>query len=569
MVTCKYTRLLAVLFLISLWSCHGPVKHYVSEKREVSTKAMVVSAHPLASAAGMEILRRGGNAIDAAIAVHFALAVVYPRAGNLGGGGFLIYRTAQGNKYALDFRETAPQKAHRDMYLDSMGNVIPGLSREGGLAVGVPGSVAGMYEAHKRFGKMKWSALLKPAYKLAKHGFAITPQEAERLNRYREDFIRFNGKDIPFVNDSSWKGGDILRQPQLAHTLKLLMKKGPHPFYHGPIAQHIAKTVQRHGGIIEPTDLQRYRALWRQPIECVYRDSLRIISMPPPSSGGICLCQMLGMTEVTDFDPDDRQKTLTLHFLIEVMRRSFADRAQYLGDMDFVDVPIDKLLNKRYLVRKISNFDPRRATPSDSIQHGNFVLPESFETTHFSIVDADGNAVAVTTTLNSNYGSKVFVKAYGFFLNNEMDDFSAKPGVPNQFGLVGSEANSIQPGKRMLSSMTPTIVERNDSLFMVLGTPGGSTIITSVYQVILNTVDFRMPFDSAVWTGRFHHQWKPDIVIHEPHTFTPDQISALQRLGHRFLQRKYIGLVDAIIVQRDGTIIGVADIRGEDDAEGW
>ncbi len=558
-----------ILALLLVQACTHKISMYTSDKSLTSDRAMVVTAHPLASDAGIRILKDGGNAIDAAIAVHFALAVVHPRAGNLGGGGFMMYRTNAGQKYALDFREKAPAKANKDMYLDTAGNVIPGLSTEGALAVGVPGSVAGMYEAHKRFGKLKWAKLLTDAIRYASKGFPVTAREAERLNRFKDIFVKYNGPDIPFVKDSAWKAGDIVVQPQLAKTLKRIQKMGPKGFYKGDVAQSIQSTVRAQHGILSTRDLENYAPVWRKPIQCTYRDSFNIISMPPPSSGGVCLCQMLGMSEATEMGTMHRDDALTKHFMIEVMRRSFADRAKYLGDMDFVPVDLDQLLDKRYLLRKISDFHPRMATPSDSILQEDIKLPESFETTHFSIVDDLGNAVSETTTLNSNYGSKVFVKGAGFFLNNEMDDFSAKPGTPNLYGLVGSKANAIAPGKRMLSSMTPTIVERKGKLFMVLGTPGGSTIITSVYQVILNQIDFRMPLDSAVWAKRFHHQWKPDLVMYEADAFTPETLKELKAKGHKFLLRKYLATVNAILVDKRGKLYGAADDRADNDAEGW
>ncbi len=565
-------KLVFILILMSLFlldACNKRIQNYTTDKSYTSDHAMVVTAHPLASDAGISILKEGGNAIDAAIAVHFALAVVHPRAGNIGGGGFMIYRTGQGQKYALDFREKAPKKAHKDMYLDTSGNVIPKLSTEGGLAVGVPGSVAGMYEAHKKFGKMKWSRLLREAIRYAARGFPITQREADRLNRFKDVFIKYNGKDIPFVKDSSWKKGDILVQPQLALTLKQIQKMGPDGFYKGGVAKALLKTIASHNGILSGKDLEQYSAVWRDPIQCTYRDSFNIISMPPPSSGGITLCQMLSMSEATEMGRMHREDALTKHFMIEVMRRAFADRAKYLGDMDFVPVDISALLDKRYLLRKISDFHPRHATPSDSILSEDIQLPESFETTHFSIVDPLGNAVSETTTLNSNYGSKVYVKEAGFFLNNEMDDFSAKPGVPNLYGLVGSKANAIAPGKRMLSSMTPTIVERNNKLFLVLGAPGGSTIITAVYQVIVNTTDFKMPLDSAVQAKRFHHQWKPDLVIYENGAFTLPTKEQLKQKGHKFLDRKYIALINAILVEPNGMLHGAADNRSDNDVEGY
>jgi len=471
---------------------------------------MVVTAHPLASQVGIDILRQGGSVVDAAVAVQFALAVVYPSAGNIGGGGFMVIRQQDGRVYALDFRETAPQRAHRDMYLDSLGNVIPGSSLYGHLAVGVPGTVDGMVKAHRRFGRLPWHRLLEPAIRLASKGFPLTQREAEKLNRFREKFLQYNRQPPPYVRpDRPWKAGDTLRLPALAATLRRIQHRGRKGF----------------------EDLQQYEARWREPMITAYK-GYRIVSMGPPSSGGVLLAQLLRIVEDYPIAQWGWMDWRTIHLMIEAEKRVYADRARYLGDPDFVEIPLRGLLSKAYLRNRMRSFRFDQATPSDSISFGNPYRYESAETTHFSIADSAGNAVAVTTTLNGPYGSFVVVEGAGFLLNNEMDDFSAKPGVPNAYGLIGYEANAIAPRKRMLSSMTPTIVDRNDTLVMVLGTPGGSTIITSVFQTILNVLDFGMTMQQAVTVPRFHHQWLPPWVYYEPGRFTLKIRHKLEELGH-------------------------------------
>ena len=562
------------LFLLSLlglllFSCkHNPTM-VQSHKHLIADTAMVVSANPLASKVGVQILKQGGNAVDAMVATNFALAVVYPRAGNLGGGGFMIIRTPKGTATALDYRETAPAKANKDLYLDKDGNVIEGLSRNGGLAVGVPGTVAGLYAAWQKYGQLKsWQKLLAPAIKLAQNGFAISETEAHRLNKYKNDFLKWNPDNKTFIRDR-WLKGDVLKQPQLAQTLQLIAQKGPKEFYEGKIAQAIVDKVTKSGGIIKIEDLKNYTPKFRKPIVVPYKN-YRVISMPPPSSGGVALGQLLEIVAQYPLKQWGFHSYKTTHLMVEAEKRVYADRAKYLGDSDFYPVPVDSLLNPAYLKQRMADFSLDKATPGSAIFAGDFQLhKESFETTHISIIDKDRMAVSCTTTLNSNFGSKVIVDGYGFFLNNEMDDFSAKPGVPNQFGLIGAEANAIAPHKRMLSSMTPTIVTKDNQVFMVLGTPGGSTIITSVFQTILNVVDFDMNMYDAVQAKRFHHQFLPDYIMFEKKSFLQAVTDSLKQAGYKLKQVKYMGVVKAILL-RQGQLEGAGDTRNkDDDVEGY
>jgi len=482
-----------------------PIYEYT--KTIVDDSAMVATAHPIASKAGYDILRQGGNAVDAAIAVQFSLAVCYPIAGNIGGGGFMVYRHNDGTIDALDYREMAPAAATRDMYLDQNGNPIAEKSQNGALAVGVPGTPAGMYEAFLKYSKLKdWKAILAPAIEAAEKGFRLTHRQVDLMNKNKDKFDKYNTDPVIF-NSRVWKGGDLLIQPELATTLKTIAEQGPKGFYEGQVADQIVNQMKKSGGIITHEDLKNYKAIWRTPITTDYRGH-KIISMPPPSSGGIALAQILGMVEDYDLSKMKYQGAEHIHTVVEAERRAYADRAIHLGDSDFYDVPITGLIDKSYLKSRMDNFDPKKASISDATKAGE--IKESLQTTHYSIVDQDGNAVSMTTTLNGGYGSKLVVAEAGFLLNNEMDDFSAKPGTPNMFGLIGAEANKIEPGKRMLSSMTPTIVEKDGELLLVCGTPGGSTIITSVYQTISNVIDYEMSATDAVKSPRFHHQWLPD-----------------------------------------------------------
>lgn len=561
----RFFYLLVILSFLSC-GCQRPLS-YSPQKTAISDGDMIVAAHPLAVRAGHEVFAKGGNAVDAAIAVQFALAVVYPRAGNIGGGGFMVLRKPDGEADALDYREKAPLAGGRDMYLDSLGEVIPDLSRAGHLAAGVPGTVMGMYEAHKKYGRTeRFGDLLKPAIRLAKRGFPISQAEAERLNTYQEDFRENSTLPNPFTEEKAWQEGDLLVQPELARTLERIREEGPAGFYRGETAKLLIEEMARGGGLITQADLDQYRAVWREPITGAYKN-YRIISMPPPSSGGVALLQLLRILEPHELRAGD---PAAMHLMIEAMRRVYADRARYLGDPDFYPVPADSLLGKDYLAGRMADFSPEKATPSGQTQWGEVkVKMERFETTHTSVVDREGMAVSVTTTINDNYGNKVVVGGAGFFLNNEMDDFSVKPGVPNLYGLVGGEANAIEPGKRMLSSMTPAIVEKDGELFMLLGSPGGSTIITSNLQVILNVIEFGMELPDAVAAPRFHHQWLPDEVWVEEGRFDPAFLNILEQKGHSFVEKKRLGIVKAIQVLPDGRRVGVGDGRNPDDhAEG-
>lgn len=529
---------------------------------------MVVTAHPEASAVGLEILKKGGTAADAAIAVQFALAVVYPNAGNLGGGGFMVYRSKTGEAAALDFREKAPAKASRDMYLDEQGKPVTDMSLYGHLAAGVPGSVEGMSEIHRKYGKLNWKTLLNPAVSLAQKGFRLTAMQAEELNNRKERFEKFNPQGTALLKaQGEWKAGDLLIQPELASTLKLIRNKGRAGFYEGKTAEHLVKEMSRGKGIISIEDLKNYRAAWRTPIVGHYKRH-KIITMPPPSSGGIALVQLLQSVEKYPLSQWGHNADSTVQLIVEAERRVYADRAAHLGDPDFYKVPQSALLNPAYQRERMKSFSWTGATPSSEIRAGAVVGLESPETTHFSIADKEGNAVSITTTLNGSYGSLVVVKGAGFLLNNEMDDFSVKPGTPNMYGLVGGEANAIQPGKRMLSSMTPTILEKDGKLFMVVGTPGGSTIITSVFQTILNVVDFNLPIQEAVDAKRFHHQWLPDEVAIEDATLSAPAIRHLQKKGYVIKTRSPIGRVDAILLSPAG-YTGGADSRGDDTKMGY
>ena len=561
-----YSTAVLLLAFSLLLSCAG--NHLGKNNSGEFRNGMVVSANALASEVGVEILKKGGNAVDAAVAVQFALAVVYPNAGNIGGGGFMVYRSAKGETNTLDFREKAAAGAGRDMYLDSVGNPIIEKSLYGQLAAGVPGSVAGMEEAHLKYGKLKWEDLVAPAVRLAADGFKITARQANELNGLKARFTKLNPLGTALVKEAKWTEGDVLTQKELANTLKAIAKEGRKGFYEGAVADSIVAEMQRGGGIITKKDLIAYKAIWRKPVTGKYR-GYDVVTMPPPSSGGIALIQLLKSVEPYPLTKWGFNSDSTVQLMIEAERRVYADRAAHLGDPDFYPVPKQGLIDDAYIKKRMSTFNWNAASTSASVSAGEVAPKEHEETTHFSIVDRDGNAVSITTTLNGSYGAGVVVKGAGFLLNNEMDDFSVKPGSPNMYGLVGGEANAIAPGKRMLSSMTPAILSKNGELYMVVGTPGGSTIITSVFQTILNVVDFNMSMQSAVAAKKFHHQWLPDETAVEEKALDSLTAEKLKAKGYKFVKRGAIGRVDAILKTKWGYYQGGADPRGDDKAVGW
>lgn len=531
--------------------------------KEIHTKdkGLVVSAHPLASEAGAKILKMGGNAYDAVIATQYALAVVYPQAGNIGGGGFLVGVKNNGEKFTIDFRETAPQKASRDMYLDKNGKANTDLSQNGRLAVGIPGSIAGFYATLKH-AKLPMEKLIQHAIDLAEQGFAVTQKEANLLNNQMDYFHQHNKSKTVFQKAIPWKQGDLLIQKELAETLRLIQKNGAKGFYEGKTAGLIVQEMKRGNGIITLNDLKTYKVVERKPITFNYKGT-EIVSMPLPSSGGILLAQMLKMSAFENLEKYQQNSTNAVQIMVEAERRSFADRAEYMGDPAFIKDQTAMLISDEYLKNRWKSFSFDRATPSSEVGK---IIPqpkESTETTHISIVDKEGNAVAVTTTLNGLYGSKVVVSGAGFFLNNEMDDFSVKPGVPNMFGAVGGEANSIQPGKRMLSSMTPTIVMKNSKPYIIVGTPGGTTIPTSVYQSIVNIIDFKLNPNMAVNSPKFHHQWLPESILFEKN-FPESTISDLEKKNYKVERDSQIGRTELILINEDGNAVAVADGRGDD-----
>jgi len=528
---------------------------------QVKNKGVVVSAHPLASEAGAKVLKMGGNAYDAIVATQYALAVVYPQAGNIGGGGFLVGVKNNGEKFTLDYRETAPQKATHDMYVDKTGKANTDLSQNGRLAVGVPGSVAGFF-ATLKYCKLPMDQLIQPAIDLAEKGFTLTDKEADLLNSNKEYFQKHNQSPIVFIKTGSWKAGDILIQKELGETLKLIQKNGLKGFYEGKTAQSIVSEMKKGNGIITLEDLKNYKVAERKALEFNYKGN-NVVSMPLPSSGGILLAQMLKMAGYENLEKYQQNSTQAVQIMAEAERRAFADRAEYMGDPDFIQDKTSYLISDEYLQKRWKSFNFNKATPSSEVGKIIKQAKESTETTHISVIDKDGNAAAVTTTLNGLYGSKVVVSGAGFFLNNEMDDFSVKPGVPNMFGAVGGEANSIQPNKRMLSSMTPTIVLKNGKPYMVVGTPGGTTIPTSVYQSIVNVIDFKLNANISVNSPKFHHQWLPETVAFEKN-FPETTIKDLQKLGYKAEKWNQIGRTEMILIDDNGTIHAVADGRGDD-----
>jgi gamma-glutamyltranspeptidase/glutathione hydrolase len=553
------------LCFLSVNSQRGPVLNYHFQKKVICRNGAVVSAHPLASQAGLRILKAGGNAVDAAITTQLALAVVYPGAGNIGGGGFVVARLADGKNITIDFRERAPAAASRNMYLDAQENVIPGKSENGHMASGVPGSVAGIF-AYYKYAKLPFSKLIQPAIDLAENGFAITAAEAADLNETQEDFKKYNSVMPDFIKSSGWKAGDKLVQKDLAKTLKRIRDIGVKGFYEGETARLIVEEMQRGKGMISYEDLKNYTAKERDPVVFSFKKDYTLITMPLPSSGGILLPQMMRMVEDRDLKALGFETVPSVHLMAEVERRAYADRAKYLGDVDYFKVPVKTLISYPYAHERMMNFNKDSAGNSEVIKAG--LIHENEETTHFDTYDREGNCVSITTTLNGGYGSRTVVAGAGFLLNNEMDDFSIKPGVPNMYGAVGGEANAVVPGKRMLSSMTPTIVLFKNRPFLVLGTPGGTTITTSVFQTLIDIIEFGMTTSDAVNKPKFHHQWSPDILYVEK-GFPLPVVIQLQKMGYHVNQREAIGRTEVIRISPAGSIEAVADWRGDDDAEGY
>ena len=546
---------------------------YPRAEPEYAKNGMVVSASRLASEAGVNILKKGGNAIDAAVATGFTLAVTHPQAGNIGGGGFLVAHMAYGESFSLDFREMAPSMAHRDMYLDDSSNVVPGLSLYSHLAAGTPGSVDGLLRIWRDHGSGNISLrqLLLPAIQLAERGFSISYGFARVLNIFHDFFINDDGAKAVFIkkNGEPWRAGDKLVQRDLARTLKLISRKGRAGFYEGKTAQLIKREMAEGNGFITKDDLDNYRSVYRTVVTGNFKD-LDIISMGPPSSGGVLLIQMLNMLEQYPLDTLGWNSSDYIHLLTEIERRAYADRAEHMGDPDFWEVPVSMLVSKEYAFERIQNISMEKATKSSVVKAGDPLAYESRETTHYSVIDKNGNAVSVSTTLNTSFGCGVLVEGAGFFLNNEMDDFSAKPGTPNIFGLIGNEANAIQPYKRPLSSMTPTIVLKNGEPFLIIGTPGGSTIITTVMQIILNVAIHGMDIQEAVSVPRVHSQWLPDAIIVEQRSLSKDVEQNLINRGHTIRSYRWstIGQANGIMIGEKG-FYGGADPRGENATEGY
>ncbi|HEX2976832.1 MAG TPA: gamma-glutamyltransferase, partial [Bacteroidales bacterium] len=518
------------------------------------------------SRTGARILKAGGNAIDAAIATEFALAVCYPEAGNIGGGGFMLIRMADGTYDVIDYRERAPLASSRNMYLDSKGEVIEGLSTATQLASGVPGTVDGILLAHSRHGSMPLTALIQPAIDLAENGFPISAQQAEDLNGARNEFLSRNDSATAFVKDSPWKAGDTLIQKKLAATLRLIRDKGRDGFYSGTTAEYLIGEMKRGNGIISAEDLNSYKAVIRTALSSDYK-GFKIITIPPPSGGGLILLQLLGMTE--NYPVSGFNEASHLHLVAEAEKRAFADRSEYFGDPDHMKMPAEYFISRQYLQSRMKDFSPERSVPSSEIAPGKPEAHVSEETTHYSVVDAMGNAVATTTTLNGTFGNCIVAGGAGFLLNNEMDDFSVRPGSPNMYGLIGGEVNSVQPGKKILSSMTPVIVEKEGKLYMVLGSPGGSTIPTTAFQVLTNVVDYGMKMQEAVDAGRFHHQWLPDLLYYEQGRIDSAAMRNLVELGYNMKGRLPIGRVSAIRITKDGKKEGGADRRGDNTSCGY
>lgn len=532
----------------------------------------VVSARKDASEIGLKIMEDGGNAFDAMIAVQLALSVSHPTAGNISGGGFMVYKLSDGSEGSLDFREKAPNSSSADMYLDEDGNVIPGLSSLGGLAVGVPGTISAIFDIHEKFGLLPIEDLFKPSIELAENGFLVTKYLEDELNEKRNVFIMMNGEESLY--SKNYKEGDTIKNNNYAQTLIKIMNEGKDGFYSGEVAEDMIETISKKGGIMTLSDLLDYESIWREPVKFKYKD-YDIISMSFPSSGGILLGQMMKAIEKFDLSEIPHNSAEYIQLLTEIERRAFADRSDLMGDPDFMNLPVYEFMDEEYIEDRMKSFSWEEATPSSEIKPGEVIFNESDETTHFSIIDKNGNAVSVTTTLNNSFGSKVYVENSGFFLNNEMDDFSSKPGFPNFFGVLGSEANSIQPGKRMLSAMTPTIVLKNNKPKLILGSPGGPSIITSVFQTILNVIEYEMDVNEAVSAPRFHHQWYPDLIVMEENVSSYEVDSVLKSKNYLLVKlpieedtlgvykRSNIGAVDAILIDDFKNVSGGADARRE------
>lgn len=573
----NFYKIFSVLLFLPLVFCNDAFALQLGRRAK---HGMVVSANDIATKVGVEVLKKGGNAIDAAVAVGFTLAVTFPSAGNIGGGGFLVYYRNDGFNTTIDYREKAPSSAYKDMYLDSLGQPIPFKSTKDVTSAGVPGSVAGLLFALEKYGTMSLKDLIQPAIDLAENGFKLSYELAQSFNSNYDEFVNYpSSKKIFTKNDEKWSEGDLFVQKDLAKTLKLIQQKGRNGFYEGETAQLIVNQVKANGGFISIEDLKNYRPVERPPTKGTYR-GYEIISMGPPSSGGIALIQALNILENKKFEKNDFHSSEHLHYLIETLKHVFSDRAEYLGDSDFVKIPVNRLISKEYAKEIFNSIKNDKAISAKEINPRMFQFRESIETTHYSIYDSYGNAVSVTTTINSSYGSSVVVDGAGFLLNNEMDDFSIKPGYPNQFDLIGNNANSIEPNKRMLSSMTPTIVlcecipsGKDKRPFLIVGSPGGSMIITSVLQVLMNVIDFGpmgMDIKTAIDLPRIHHQWLPEEVFYESFSIAKDVMEKLELFGHKFTPRNSMGRVEGILIdEKNGIIFGASDSRGYGLAEGF
>jgi gamma-glutamyltranspeptidase/glutathione hydrolase len=549
----------------SFFKKHPAINPYNYEvvKEGSFSRAAVSSAHPLASMVGAAIMQDGGNAFDAAIATQFSLAVVFPGAGNIGGGGFMLARKANGTLIGLDYREAAPKMASRDMYLDENGNAVASKSRDGALASGIPGSVAGMISTHA-YAKLPFATLIEPAIELAEFGYVITEKEAKGLNAEKANFLKNSSAPSAFT-EKNWKAGDTLYQPALAATLKRIQQKGFSGFYEGATADMIVNEMKHSGGVITKEDLKNYKPKFRKPIEFDYRGH-HIISFAPPSSGGILIAQMLQMIAPYNLSQMGANTEASVGLMVEAQRRAYADRAEHMGDPDFWKVPTSTLISEKYVSERMKDYVPGIAGNSKTTLAGQ--VHESEQTTHFSIIDAEGNMVAITTTLNDTYGSKTVVGGAGFLLNNEMDDFSVKPGVPNMYGAIGGEANAIAPGKRMLSSMTPTLVTYNNKPLISIGSPGGTTIPNQVYEGLVNIIDHKMSLKEAIDAPRFHHQWIPDRVDFEV-DFPEVTVNALKEKGYQIYKRGRFGRMDGVQINKDGKRNAAGDKRGDDSVAGY